>query len=292
VDAGGRERAGGTYEAGGGGGAEQKRAAVAPGTNRQIFPPIRLERAEVANDSQEATDDQRVALSNRVRDGKLTGFVDIGPDVAELAPPAEEASPGVPPEPDYRHIFRYQTNRSAVREFSEMARQAVTKAVQEERALGEKVDIARVNKIVAPVTLNELGRSRRDPHNRARVLDSRGECINSIAVPLVFMLLMFMMVMMCATPMMQGVVEEKMQRIAEVLLGSVQPFQLMLGKLVGMTGVSLTIVAVYMGGGYYGLHRYGLANLIPAEIISWFIAFQILAVVLYGSLYIAIGAAC
>ena len=53
----------------------------------------------------------------------------------------------------------------------------------------------------------------------------------------------FMMIMVGATPLVGGVLEEKMGRIAEVMLGSVQPFQLMMGKLIGMIGISLTIVA-------------------------------------------------
>jgi hypothetical protein len=40
----------------------------------------------------------------------------------------------------------------------------------------------------------------------------------------------------------------KMQRIVEVLLGSVSLFQLMLGKLIGMVGVSLTIARLSRGG--------------------------------------------
>ena len=77
------------------------------------------------------------------------------------------------------------------------------------------------------------------------------------------MMLMFMAVMISATPLMQSVVEEKMQRIAEVLLGSVRPFDLMLGKLLGMTGVSLTITAVYLGGVYWAARYYGFAEYIP-----------------------------
>ena len=47
---------------------------------------------------------------------------------------------------------------------------------------------------------------------------------------------------------LRRVIEEKMQRIAEVLLGSVRPFELMLGKLLGMVAVSITLSAVYLGG--------------------------------------------
>ena len=92
---------------------------------------------------------------------------------------------------------------------------------------------------------------------------------------------------------MQGVVEEKMQRIAEVLLGSVPPFELMLGKLLGMVGVSLTI-----GGGLPGRRRTGRRtttaspSTCPPALLAWFLVFLALAVLMYGSLFIAVGAAC
>src|SRR5439155_12448769 len=111
-------------------------------------------------------------------------------------------------------------------------------------------------------------------------------------MPIGLILLMFMLIMVGATPLMQGVVEEKMQRIAEVLLGSVRPFELMLGKLFGMIGVSLTIAALYLSGSYWAAHRYGFADYLPTSLLIWFLLYQILAVLMYGSLFIAIGAAC
>jgi len=114
----------------------------------------------------------------------------------------------------------------------------------------------------------------------------------SILVPPSLAALMFVMIMVGATPLMQGVLEEKMQRIAEVLLGSVTPFRLMLGKLLGMVGVSLTVVAVYLGGAYWAAYRYGFIEYVPAHVLIWFLFFQTLAVLMYGSLFIAIGAAC
>ena len=39
---------------------------------------------------------------------------------------------------------------------------------------------------------------------------------------------------------MRGVMEEKMNRIAEVMVSSVKPFQLMMGKIIGIAGVGLT----------------------------------------------------
>src|SRR5262245_22497577 len=66
----------------------------------------------------------------------------------------------------------------------------------------------------------------------------------------------------------------------------------MLGKLIGMAAVSLTIAAVYIGGTYWAAHRYGMAEHAPVSLVLWFVLFQTLAALMYGSLFIAVGAAC
>ncbi|MDO8630404.1 MAG: ABC transporter permease, partial [Phycisphaerales bacterium] len=113
----------------------------------------------------------------------------------------------------------------------------------------------------------------------------------NVFVPLGLMMLMLMVVMVGASPLVQSVLEEKTLRIAEVLLGSVPPFQLMMGKLLGMVGVSLTIVTVYLVGAFYAIHQAGYGPFFPAHVVWWFVVFQALAVIMYGSLFIAAGAA-
>jgi ABC-2 type transport system permease protein len=104
---------------------------------------------------------------------------------------------------------------------------------------------------------------------------------------------MFLVLMMVANPLMQGVVEEKMHRIAEVLLGSLSPFELMLGKLLGMAAVSLTIVTIYLLGAIWAAHHYGFGDYLPpAGLLVWFFVFQTLAALMYGAVFAAIGAAC
>ena len=66
--------------------------------------------------------------------------------------------------------------------------------------------------------------------------------IRSFVTPMVLMMLMFMIVISTASPLLNSVMEEKMTRISEVLLGSVTPFELMMGKLLGVIGVSLVLV--------------------------------------------------
>src|SRR5205085_7000706 len=132
-----------------------------------------------------------------------------------------------------------------------------------------------------PVSLKSKGLTTRDPETGKPREPSDQSQIASLLVPAGLMMLMFMVVLMGATPLMQGVVEEKMQRIAEVLLGSVRPFPLMMGKLVGMAGVSLTIAAVYLSGAYWAAHHYGFAEYVGVELLLWFVLYQTLAALMF-----------
>lgn len=53
-------------------------------------------------------------------------------------------------------------------------------------------------------------------------------------------ILMFMFIMLYGVQVMRGVIEEKTSRIIEVMISSVKPFQLMMGKIVGIALVGLT----------------------------------------------------
>ena len=113
----------------------------------------------------------------------------------------------------------------------------------------------------------------------------------NIFVPFFLMMLMFMVVLLGSQPLLNGVIEEKMQRIAEVLLGSIPPFQLMMGKLIGIAGVSLTLATFYIIGGFVALNKGGYGEFFPTHVVWWFMVFLALAVLMFGSVFIAIGAA-
>ena len=113
----------------------------------------------------------------------------------------------------------------------------------------------------------------------------------TIFLPFGMMMLMFMVIFLAAQPMLESVLEEKSQRIAEVLLGSANAFQLMVGKLIGGVGGSLTVVATYAIGGGALAWYYDYLHLVPLRIVPWFIIYQVLAVMLFGSIFMAVGAA-
>jgi len=60
------------------------------------------------------------------------------------------------------------------------------------------------------------------------------------AVGFFFAIIIYMFILMYAVQVMRGVMEEKTTRIVEVLVSSVKPFQLMMGKIVGIAMVGLT----------------------------------------------------
>ncbi len=257
----------------------------APATKGGKQPPFKIEKITPSADTEQAKKEQRADLSELVRQGKYFGFLDVGADVLKPAPPKTE---------DERYVLRYHSNRPTSQEFPRLIKAGVADQVPALRfqQANLSVPLATVREILEPVPLDAKGLLRRKPGTNEIEEATQGSFIAPIIVPIGLMMLMFMVVMMSATPLMQGVVEEKMQRIAEVLLGSVRPFDLMLGKLLGMTGVSLTVTAVYLGGVYWAARHYGFAEYIPAGLLVWFLVFQALAALMYGSLFIAIGAAC
>lgn len=58
--------------------------------------------------------------------------------------------------------------------------------------------------------------------------------------------LMYMLVFMFGAQVMRGVIEEKVSRVVEVIISSVKPYQLMLGKIVGVALVGLTQFLVWI----------------------------------------------
>lgn len=58
--------------------------------------------------------------------------------------------------------------------------------------------------------------------------------------------LIYMILLIFGMGVMRGVMEEKMNRVAEVMISSVKPFQLMMGKIVGIAGVGLTQFLIWI----------------------------------------------
>jgi ABC-2 type transport system permease protein len=244
---------------------------------RKVRPRFVFEKAEPA-----AADPGRIAfdLSERVRSKDLFAFVIIGPDVVD--PPSE---------PSAGTTLAYYSNTPTYDDIENWLRAVVNEQVRTIRFREAGVSPDVVTHATGHVPVVSLGLVELDEHGNLKPPEASNRVAN-ILVPIALMMLMWMVVFISASPLMQSVVEEKMQRIAEVLLGSVSPFELMMGKLLGIVGVSLTMATIYLVGGYIAIHNAGFAQYFPGHVVWWFVLFQGMAVLLYGSIFIAIGAAC
>ena len=116
--------------------------------------------------------------------------------------------------------------------------------------------------------------------------------MEAIGVPIIMMMLMFLMVMMTVPGLLHSVMEEKTQRIAEVLLGSIRPFEFMMGKVLGGIAVALTSSAVYIVGGILVVRHMDLEKYIPYQILPWFFAYMLLAIIMLGAMSATLGSTC
>ena len=135
----------------------------------------------------------------------------------------------------------------------------------------------------------------------ARGRGGSGE-LNLVAGLAVAMLLYFMM-FIYGIAVMRGVLEEKQSRVAEVVIASVSPGRLLLGKVLGVCAVGLTQMAVWMAAsaalwrargpllGALGVESPGLS--LPAVgggVLAVLVAFFITGFLLYAGIFAATGA--
>ena len=90
---------------------------------------------------------------------------------------------------------------------------------------------------------------------------------------------------------MTSTVEEKSNRVIEVLLAAVSPLELMYGKLLGQLGLGLTMLAVYLLMATFSLAQYSLAAVLDPMLIVYLFAFYFVTYLVFGSLMLVIGSA-
>jgi ABC-2 type transport system permease protein len=133
-----------------------------------------------------------------------------------------------------------------------------------------------------------------------RIKDAKGESIPfevKYFTALVFVMIMFAMMLGYGQLVMRSVIEEKNSRIMEVLISSVSPFQLMLGKVVGLGAATFTQMAVWVviGAGLFlmrGTFQIGssIDRIVfnPFIVIS-FLAYMISGYLLFSTMFALIG---
>jgi len=76
--------------------------------------------------------------------------------------------------------------------------------------------------------------------------EKKGVAVVATIVSFACGMLIYIIMMIYGTMVMRGVMEEKISRIAEVMVSSVKPVQLMMGKIIGIGAVGLTQFAIWI----------------------------------------------
>lgn len=137
------------------------------------------------------------------------------------------------------------------------------------------------------------------------------------AVGYVFGIFMYMFIFIYGAQIMQGIIEEKTSKVVEVIVSSVRPFQLMMGKILGLASVGLLQFLIWIvlmstlttaalnfagigstpGAGQAATSGGSLtwlletANLPWAYILFCFLFYFLGGYLIYGALFAAVGSA-
>lgn len=101
------------------------------------------------------------------------------------------------------------------------------------RLQGDSIDLSKIDKARRPVEILTLKVTE----------DGKDEKTNTeinMAIGFGCAIAIYFMIFLYGSQVMRGVIEEKTNRIVEVIVSSVKPFQLMLGKIIGVALVGLT----------------------------------------------------
>jgi ABC-2 type transport system permease protein len=213
----------------------------------------------------------RAEARRQVMEGGLDGFLYLAPDVLRSG-----------------RAEYYGKNVSNMVDLQNL-RDSADEALMERRLAEEGLDRSRVKALTLRL---DLRRIRLSPTGER---EDRGQ---SFLLAMMLLTMLYTTVAMWGAAIMNGVIEEKSNRVVEVIVSSIPTSDLFAGKLLGVGGAGLTqflVWALTMAGvGAYGAAAAGgatpLPELSPLLLVS-FVVYFLLGYFLYGALYAAVGSA-
>jgi ABC-2 type transport system permease protein len=114
----------------------------------------------------------------------------------------------------------------------------IDKAIEQKRLANANIDPKRYESIKSNITVETAIDSG----------DGEKKSMETVATGVAFAagILIYMVLLIYGSMVMRGVMEEKTNRISEVIVSSVKPFQLMLGKIIGIGAVGITQFLIWI----------------------------------------------
>ena len=220
-------------------------------------------------------------LNRRVQNDELFAYFVI----------AEDPVAGEDPS---RYISRNLTDDDLHRWFSRLA----TDVVRDRRLEQEEIDpeVARWIQEPVDITMTKIGAGGAEEEVQAQ------DMIRQWA-PTAFVYLLWISIFTVAQMLLTNTVEEKSNRLMEVLLSSVSPIQLMVGKIVGIAATGLAMLGSWMVFFYLATKYLPLLldidvgfdlSVIAADpvYIGSFLVYFLLGYLFYAAVLVGIGSAC
>lgn len=174
--------------------------------------------------------------------------------------------------------------------------------------VGVEVLEALLDQVVQQERMRDLGIASADLANVLRGADLEMRSVGGdesasmksrLLVGIAMIMMLYFMMIFYGQFTMTAVIEDKSTRVVEVMLASVTPTQLMLGKVLGQGLVGFTQFLAWMAatvaftsfGGSVGGMEIDLGQ-VSLELWAWFGVFFVLGFLLYSSLYAGVGALC
>ena len=167
----------------------------------------------------------------------------------------------------------------------------VNRALSRERLAGRGLDPAEIDTLLRDLRVEAVQLTKGGEEKTG------GEM--NFLVGFVFVLLIFLPVLLYGQEVMRGIIQEKTDRVVEILISSMTPFELLSGKILGMAAVGLTQIAIWvtMGGvlAVYGAAAalaagVNLSQFLRPALALWFVVFFVLGYLINVCIY-AVGGA-
>ena len=226
----------------------------------------------------ELDDELRLKLSDQIRARELNAFVEIPSKVDQFD------SDGNLPE------VTFYSEESGLSDTKRWVSQTINETVKNKRLARMGIDSTIVQQASTPVKVRGVGPVELSADGAVEPAVEKDE-LSSLFLPFGVMMMMFMIILMSSQPVLESVLEEKSQRIAEVLLGSANPTQLMAGKLIGTVAGSLTVFSIYTLGSIFVATKQGYGDMVPLSLVPWFVAYQILGVMFFAAIFMSVASA-
>jgi ABC-2 type transport system permease protein len=232
-----------------------------------------------------SVDELKKELNEKVLNEELSAYILIPEEVLEI----EDTETATKKEKsEYRDMEYVAQHTTDIQELSEL-NEVLNSVIVEKRLRKEGLDPQKISQFIKRVSLTPIKVTKKGEEK---------DTMGTFMISYFLVIILYAAIFIYGSLIMRGVIEEKSSRVVEVVLSSLRPFQLMLGKILGIGAVGLTQFSIWA---IFGLaatkfsksfipsgEDFNMVS-IPTYVFIYFVVFFILGFFLYATFWAAVG---